>query len=184
MIMKCYNTNRVPKRRGAVLQRRYQGVLTGMPHFNINIWDWITGLDVDDLVINHSVDAFLVFDEIPANILATNVVRTLGNVRCKDTARVAAEEGCLVCVDRVSKRCLVVISGKNTVQCSLALETALCPGRLSPLSATSNISCLDTASLQLGSAVAQVTGFGCSLELASFLQLLGHRVARVSGGRA
>lgn len=155
-----------------------------VPHLKVDVGNGLARVYVDDLVVDGGGDTLLVIDDVLADVLATHVVRSLGDIGGEDTAGVAAEQGACVRVGSVAEARLVVVGGEDAVECSLALETALDPGCLDRLLTTSDVSCLDTASLEFGAAVAEITNLGGGHVVAAFLDFFGNRVARVGSGHA
>lgn len=77
-----------------------------------------------------------------------------------------------------------MVSRENTVQCPLALEPSLGSSRLSQLSTAGDVASFGATSLQLGSTVAEVADFGCGHEVATLLEFLRDRVARMRSSEA
>jgi hypothetical protein len=44
-----------------------------MPDFHVNIRNWLTGINVNNLVVKCDVDAFLAFANVLSNVLAADV---------------------------------------------------------------------------------------------------------------
>lgn len=62
-----------------------------VPVVYVDIWDRLAGVDIDDLDVDGQRHTLLVLGDVFADILALDVVRTLGNLGYKD-ARAIAEE--------------------------------------------------------------------------------------------
>lgn len=63
-----------------------------MPDFDHGVWNGLAGGDVDDLGVEDKVDTVLVFPDVLADILASDVVWSLGDFWGEDAGAVAGEE--------------------------------------------------------------------------------------------
>jgi hypothetical protein len=84
-----------------------------VPHLEVDVGDGLAGIDVDDLVVEHNVDTLLVLDDVAADVLAGDVVGTLGDLGGEDARVLRAEEGGGVGVCGVAEVGLVVAGGKD-----------------------------------------------------------------------
>lgn len=155
-----------------------------MPHLQVHVGNRLASVHIDDLVVNNSVNALLGLDDVLADVFSSNIVGALGDIWGEDAAGVAAEQDACIRAGSVSKTGLVVVGGEDAVECALALEASLGPVCLDELLTSGHVSCLETASLELGAAVAEITGFGSRQEVTTFLGFLSNGVARVCGSHA
>lgn len=155
-----------------------------VPHLEVDIGDGVTGLDIDDLVVNQRVDTLLGLADILADVLAADIVGALGDIGGQDAGRVAGEERGRAGVGGVAEASGVVVGGQNGVKVPLRLETALSTSGLGGPLATGNVAGLDATRLELVRAVAEVADLGVREVVAAFLELLSDGMARVSSCRA
>lgn len=162
------------------------GVDTGgvaVPHLEVNIGYRLASVDIDDLVVNDSVDALLLLKDLAADVLATDVVRTLSDLGGQDAGVVATEEGSSISVQGVSQGGLVVGGGQHGVKITLVDATAGA-GLLESCGSASDVAAIDTAGLQLGSAVGEIGALDGAEEFAALLDLLGQIMSGVSNDGA
>jgi hypothetical protein len=170
-----------------------------VPHFKVDVGDGFTGVNVNDLVINDSVDTFLVLSNITSDVLAADVyisrsvsklreilpsrntlltVRALCDVRGQDTGVVTTEEGRGIGVHSVSETSFVVRCSQNGVEVTF-LQAALGPGLLERSSSAGDIALVNAAGLQLGGAVTEISTLHGAEELATLSYLLRQIMAGV-----
>lgn len=155
-----------------------------MPHLEVDVGDRLTGVDVDDLVVDHCVDTLLTLADILADVLAADIIRPLSDIGGQDTRRVTGEQRGRAGVDGVAKAGGIVVGSQNGGKVPLRLEATLSTGSLCSPLATGDVAGLDATSLELVRAVVEVTDLGVGKVIAALLELLINRVTRVSGGRA
>lgn len=164
-------------RRVAVSGGNNTGVNTGgvaVPHLKVDVGHGLASVDIDNLVVQDGVDTLLGLADIATNVLATDIVGTLSNVRGQDAGCIASEEGRCVSVGSVAKVCGVVVGGQDSVEVPLRLQTTLRSSGLSSPLTTGGIPGLDSACLELSRAVAEIAGLGIGHVVTALLQLLGH----------
>lgn len=154
-----------------------------VPHLKVDVGHRLASVDVNHLVVDGGGNTLLSLDNVRADVFTTNVVRALGDIRSEDAAGVAAEQSAGVGVGSVAEAGLVVVGSENAVEVPSG-QAALGPGGLDLLLATGDVSCLDTAGLEFGTAVAKIADLGGSHVIPALLDLLSDGVARVSGGHA
>ena len=102
-----------------------------MPDLDVDVRDGLTGVNVDDLVVEGNRNTRLIVRNILTDVLAANIcketkinsspcrgrnlefltIRTLGHFRRQKTGRVASEELGHISVLSVARRGLVVVRG-------------------------------------------------------------------------
>lgn len=120
-----------------------------VPHLEVDVGHRLAGVDIDDLVVQDSVDSLLGLADIPSDVLATDIVRALSDVGGQNAGRVGGEEGRRVVVGGVAKVGGVVVGSQDGVKVPLHLEAALGASSLSSALATGGVPGLKAACLEL-----------------------------------
>lgn len=73
-----------------------QGMNQLTPNFSVHVRDRLTSLHVEDLELDVKRNTRLRLNDVRANVLASNVVRPLGDLRAQHAGVVACEESFLI----------------------------------------------------------------------------------------
>lgn len=64
-----------------------------VPDLEIEVRDGLAGVNIDNLVVEKEVDTLLVLGEVFANVLATDIIGSLGDIGGQNARIIASKEG-------------------------------------------------------------------------------------------